>query len=101
MTLSAELSLYLIDPHAASLGDEYISNPQGYSLLLYNWKLFPNSAQSHWLLWGHMTSINETVSCQNLWEGNSAKSKVCVLSAGNSALLPPGTLTDDHCYSKI
>ena len=31
MALSAELSLYLIDPHVASLGDDYISNPQGYS----------------------------------------------------------------------
>ena len=40
---------------------------------------------SHWLLWGHMTSNNKTVSCQNLWAGNIAKS---MTSEGNSALLP-------------
>ena len=34
---------------------------------------------------GHMTSNNETVSHQNLWAGNIAKS---MMSEGNSALLP-------------
>ena len=38
-----------------------------------------------WLLQGHMTANNETVSCQNLWAGNIAKS---MTSVGNSALLP-------------
>ena len=33
---------------------------------LYSWKFFHNSARSHWLLGGHMTSNNETVSQQNL-----------------------------------
>ena len=46
--------------------------------LLYSWKFFPNSARSHWLLRGHMTadtiSNNETVSRQNIWAGNTAKS---------------------------
>ena len=55
-----------------------------YYLLLYSWKLFPNSACSHWLLWRHMTSNNETVSSQNLWAGDIAKS---MTSEGNSALL--------------
>ena len=41
--------------------------------LLYSWKFFPNRAHSHWLLGGHMTSNNETVSCQNLWVGNNCK----------------------------
>ena len=40
---------------------------------------------SHWLLWGHTTSNNKTVSCQHLWAGNIAKS---MTSQGNSALLP-------------
>ena len=29
---------------------------------LYSWKFFHNSARYHWLLGGHMTSNNETVS---------------------------------------
>ena len=47
--------------------------------------VFPALAHSHWSLQHHMTSNNETVSCQNLWAGNIAKSKT---SKGNSALLP-------------
>ena len=53
--------------------------------LLYSWKCFPNSVRSNWLLWVHMTSISETVSRQNLWAGNIAKS---MMSESNSALLP-------------
>ena len=33
---------------------------------LCSWEFFPKSARSHWLLRGHMTSTNETVSRQNL-----------------------------------
>ena len=44
------------------------------------WEIFPNRARSHWLLWGHMTSNNETVFCQNLWAGKIAKS---MTSEGN------------------
>ena len=53
-------------------------------MLLYSWKFLPNSVHCHWLLWGHMTYIsnNETVPCQNIWEGNIAKS---LMSEGNSA----------------
>ena len=53
-------------------------------MLLYSWKFLPNSVHCHWLLWGHMTFIsnNETVSCQNIWEGSIAKS---LMSEGNSA----------------
>ena len=36
--------------------------------------LCPNSAHSHWLLRGHITYNNETVSHQNLWARNTAKS---------------------------
>ena len=45
--------------------------------------MFSQHAHSHWLLRGHMTSNNETVSRQNLWAGNIAKS---MTSEGNSAL---------------
>ena len=46
---------------------------------------FANSTRSHWLLRGHMTSNNETVSRRNIWAGNIAKS---MTSECNSALLP-------------
>ena len=36
--------------------------------------IFPNSARSHWLLRGYITSNNETVSRQNLWASNIEKS---------------------------
>ena len=36
--------------------------------LLYNRKLFPKRARPHWLLRGHMTSNDETVSSQKLSE---------------------------------
>ena len=42
------------------------------SVVQQNWKFFPNSARSHWLLRGHMIANNETVSRQNLWAGNMA-----------------------------
>ena len=51
--------------------------------LSYSWKFFPNIAHSHWVLRGHMTSNNETVSRQNLWAENSTK---CMTSQDNSAL---------------
>ena len=60
--------------------------PQGlYLVLLYSWKFFPTSACSHCLLRQHMTSNNETISRQNLWAGNIAKS---MMLEGNSAMLP-------------
>ena len=62
-----------------------VNRAQSQILLLCSWKCFPNSACSRWLLQGHMTSNNETVSHQNLWAGNIAKS---MMSEGNSALLP-------------
>ena len=62
----------------------WLLNANGLFLLLSSWILFPNSARSHWLLRGHMTSNNETVSRQNLWADNIAKS---MAFEGNSALL--------------
>ena len=74
--------------------------------LLYSWEFFLNSACSRWLLRGHMTFNNQTVSCQNLWAGKIAKNlwrqKVIVhchwLLARFSfinflAVLPPWTYT--------
>ena len=47
----------------------------------------------------HMTSNNETVSRQNLWAGNAAKS---MTSEGNSARSPADVvLTDDCSYSEV
>ena len=44
-----------------------MENSESYQeVLLYSWNFFPNSASSHWLLRGQMTSNNETVSLQNL-----------------------------------
>ena len=42
-------------------------------LLLYSWRFSRYSAPFHWLVHGHMTSNNETVSRQMLWAGNIAK----------------------------
>ena len=50
-------------------GDISVQN----TLYCYSWKFFPNSTCCHWLLQGHMTSNNETVSHQNLGEGNTVQ----------------------------
>ena len=42
-------------------------------LLLYSWRFSHYSAPIHWLVHGHMTSNNETVSRQMPWAGNIAK----------------------------
>jgi len=62
--------------------------------LLHSRKFLPNSVGSHWLLRGHMTSNNETVSRQRLWAGNVAKS---MTSEGNSAPLPANVVLTDDC----
>ena len=41
--------------------------------LLYSWRFSRYSASFHWLVHGHMTSNNETVSRQMPWAGNIAK----------------------------
>ena len=41
--------------------------------LLYSWRFSCHSAPIHWLVHGHMTSNNETVSRQMPWAGNIAK----------------------------
>ena len=41
--------------------------------LLYSWRFSRYSAPIHWLVHGHMTSNNETVSRQMPWVGNIAK----------------------------
>ena len=42
-------------------------------LLLYSWRFSRYSAPIHWLVHGHMTSNNETVSRLMPWAGNIAK----------------------------
>ena len=44
-----------------------------YIMLLYSWRFSGYSAPLHWLVHGHMTSDNETVSRQTPWAGNIAK----------------------------
>ena len=41
--------------------------------MLYSWRFFHYSVPIHWLVHGHMTCNNETVSCQMPWAGNIAK----------------------------
>ena len=43
------------------------------TLLLYSWRFSHYSVPFHWLVHGHMTSNNETVSRQMPWAGNIAK----------------------------
>ena len=42
--------------------------------LLYSWRFSRYSASFHWLVHGHMTSNNETVSCQMPWAGQHCES---------------------------
>ena len=42
-------------------------------ILLYSWRFSCYSVPIHWLVHGHMTSNNETVSRQMPWAGNIAK----------------------------
>ena len=49
------------------------SGPVIKCLLLYSWRFSRYSASIHWLVHGHMTSNNETVSRQMPWAGNIAK----------------------------
>ena len=51
----------------------------------YGWNFFPNSARSHLLLRGHMTSNDEAVSRKISERATLQKS---MTSEGNSALLP-------------
>ena len=47
-----------------------------YLVLLYSWRFSRYSASFHWLVHGHMTSNNETVSRQMPWAGNIAKTMI-------------------------
>ena len=64
ITLGAERVLrYFLTVHLLTLK----------SNLLFSWHFSRYSAPIHWLVHGHMTSNNETVSCQMPWTGNIAK----------------------------
>ena len=53
-----------------------------YPILLYSWKIFPNSSRSHWLLRGNMTPNNDAAGLQPKSMSESMTSK------GNSAKFP-------------
>ena len=61
-----------------------LGNKKEQIIYQYHWKFLPSNMRSHWLLRGHMTSNNETVSRQNLWAGKIEKS---MTSEGNRASL--------------
>ena len=48
-------------------------NIMQYPKLLYSWRFSRYSAPIHWLVYGHMTSNNQTVSHRMPWAGNIAK----------------------------
>ena len=66
--------------------------------LSYSRRFVLNSALSHWLLRGHMTSNNETDSCQTLWAGNIANN---VWRQKVTMQCYPRMLTDDRRYSEV
>ena len=60
--------------------------------LLYSWRFSRYSAPIHWLVHGHMTSNNQTVSRQLPWAGNFAKA---MTSNGKQFTV---TLSTVHCW---
>ena len=60
--------------------------------LLYSWRFSRYSASFHWLVHGHMTSNNETVSRQMPWAGNIAKA---MTSNGKQFTVTRSTV---HCW---
>ena len=63
-----------------------------YQVLLYSWRFTRYSASFHWLVHGHMTSNNETVSRQMPWVGNIAKT---MTSNGKQFTVTRSTV---HCW---
>ena len=61
--------------------------------LLYSWRFPCYSVPIQWLVHGHMTSNNETVSCRMPWAGNIAKT---MMSNGKRFT---GTRLLSHCLS--
>ena len=61
-------------------------------ILLYSWRFSRYSASFHWLVHGHMTSNNETVSRQMPWAGNIAKA---MTSNGKQFTVTRSTV---HCW---
>ena len=61
-------------------------------LLLYRWRFSRYSAPIHWLVHGHMTCNNETVSRQMPWAGNIAKA---MTSNGKRFTVTRSTV---HCW---
>ena len=68
------------------------ANKINYKYLLYSWRFSRYSGPIHWLVHGHMTSSNETVSRQMLWAGNIVKT---MTSNGKQFTVTRSTV---HCY---
>ena len=63
--------------------------------LLYRWRFSRYSESFHWLVHGHMTSNNETVSRQMPWAGNIAKA---MTSNGKQFTVTRSTV---HCWPHV
>ena len=89
--------LVLSEAHASPT---FITSPlkhpvQLQMVLLYSWRFSRYSASFHWLVHGHMTSNNETVSRQMPWAGNIAKA---MTSNGKQFTVTRSTV---HCWSHV
>ena len=73
LSISALIQLSLIIKQLEAFGIFQITQTKQQFFLLYNWRFSRYSAPIHWLVHGHMTSNNETVSRQMPWAGNIAK----------------------------
>ena len=64
LSISALIQLSLIIKHLEAFGIFQITQTKQQLFLLYSWRFSRYSVPIHWLVHGHMTSNNETVSCQ-------------------------------------
>ena len=53
--------------------EQFQGNYLKYTILLYSWRFSRYSAPTHWLVHGHMTSNNETVSRPNAVSGQQCE----------------------------
>ena len=84
------LKIELVRMPRCNWPDDY--NIMQHSLLLYSWRFSRYSASFHWLVHGHMTSNNETVSREMPRAGNIAKT---MTSNGKQFTVTRSTV---HCW---
>ena len=73
LTENSEFCFPLTSVFPLALSWETLRVSRKQTLLLYSWRFSHYSVPFHWLVHGHMTSNNETISCQMPWAGNIAK----------------------------